>query len=103
MYLNKKRFIIYWSVILKCSLVISLYLSDFAELIHCPWKMFSFFFPSLLVLLEAEGDNKQGHYLYFPAAAVCGLCVYLLCCTWGTPERGAEGRIGVEGELFYVS
>lgn len=58
---------VYWSVTLKCSLVISLYISDFAELIHCPWKMFSFF-PSVLVLLEAESDNMQGHYLYFPAA-----------------------------------
>lgn len=73
---------VYWSVTLKCSLVISVYISDFAELIHCPWKMFSFF-PSALVLLEAEADNKQGHYLYFPAAGggvnlaaiVCGLCL----------------------------
>lgn len=104
---------IYWLVTLRCFLVNSLCISDFAELIHCPWKMFSCFFPSVPMLLEAEGDHWQGHYLYFPAAGggvtllpllVSGCDkVSLVCCAWGTPERGADGRVGMEGELFHVS
>lgn len=64
MYLNKKKFIVYWLVTLRCSLVNSLYISNFAE-----WFIFLgvlrklyLFFPSVQMLLEAEGGDKQGHY-----------------------------------------
>lgn len=93
---------VYWSVTLKCSLVISLYISDFAELINCPWKMFSFFFPSVLVLLETEGDSKQGHYLCnFPAAgggvtllplSVVSVLRCLCCAAHGIPQRESRGQ-----------
>lgn len=54
---KQTKFMVYWLVTLRCSLVNSLYISDFAELIHCPWKIFSWFFPSVPMLLEAEGDH----------------------------------------------
>lgn len=44
-----------------------------------------------------------GVILLLPSVVSVHDKVPLVCCTCGTPERGAEVRVAVEGEPFHVS